>query len=290
VSIVKNALYIVATPLGNPGDMSRRALETLAGVDVIAAEDTRRIKRLLRHFHIGADCVSLHEHNEGQVSAQVVKRLQAGQSVALVSDAGTPLISDPGYELIRLAQDAGVRIIPVPGPSALTAALSVAGLPNDRFVFEGFLPARSAARIARLEQLRNEPRTLVFYEAPHRILATLRDMGAVFGMEREAAMARELTKTYETIRRDRLERLIEWVASDSEQQRGEIVVLVHGMPQTPGAAAQVDVRQLLAVLLEGRSTKEAVTLAADLTGEKRNRLYDMALAIQEGRASKGASL
>lgn len=270
--------------------MSRRALETLAGVDVIAAEDTRRIKRLLRHFHIGADCVSLHEHNEGQVSAQVVKRLQAGQSVALVSDAGTPLISDPGYELIRLAQDAGVRIIPVPGPSALTAALSVAGLPNDRFVFEGFLPARSAARIARLEQLRNEPRTLVFYEAPHRILATLRDMGAVFGMEREAAMARELTKTYETIRRDRLERLIEWVASDSEQQRGEIVVLVHGMPQTPGAAAQVDVRQLLAVLLEGRSTKEAVTLAADLTGEKRNRLYDMALAIQEGRASKGASL
>ncbi len=279
MSIVKNALYIVATPLGNADDMSRRALEVLGGVDVIAAEDTRRIKRLLQHFHLRADCISLHEHNEGAASAQVVKRLQAGQSVALVSDAGTPLISDPGYELIRLAQAAGVRVIPVPGPSALTAALSVAGLPSDRFVFEGFLPPRSAARRARLAQLQNEPRTLIFYEAPHRIVETLRDMEAVFGAEREAAVVRELTKTYETVRRDTLGHLAEWVASDNEQQKGEIVVLVHGAPQLPGATAEVDVRRLLTILLEGKSTKEAVALAADLTGEKRNRLYEMALEI-----------
>lgn len=260
--------------------MSRRARETLAGVDVIAAEDTRRIRRLLQHFHISADCIAFHEHNEGQVAGQVVKRLQAGQSVALVSDAGTPLISDPGYGLIRMAQDAGLRVVPVPGPSALTAALSVAGLPNDRFVFEGFLPSRAAARRARLETLQDEPRTIVFYEAPHRILETLRDMGAVFGVGREAAIARELTKTFETIRRDCLGRLAEWVAGDSEQQRGEIVVLVHGAPQSPGDTAQVDIKALLAVLLENHPTKEAVKLAADLTGEKRNRLYDIAVDIR----------
>ncbi|HFD92700.1 MAG TPA: 16S rRNA (cytidine(1402)-2'-O)-methyltransferase [Gammaproteobacteria bacterium] len=281
MSILKNALYIVATPLGNPDDISHRALETLAGVDVIAAEDTRRIKRLMQHFNLGTACISLHEHNEAQASAQVVQRLQAGQSVALVSDAGTPLISDPGYELIRMAQAAGLRIIPVPGPSALTAALSVAGLPNDRFVFEGFLPPRAAARRVRLEQLRDEPRTLVFYEAPHRILETLRDMTAVFGPQREAAIARELTKTFETVRRDSLEALTAWVAGDSDQQRGEIVVLVHGASQAPRETARVDMRALLEALLPGRSTKEAVALAADLTGEKRNRLYEMALEIRE---------
>ncbi|HFQ91680.1 MAG TPA: 16S rRNA (cytidine(1402)-2'-O)-methyltransferase, partial [Chromatiales bacterium] len=223
---ILNALYIVATPLGNPGDIGWRALETLAGVDVIAAEDTRRAGRLLGQFNISTPCLSLHEHNEAQASARVVRRLQAGQSVALISDAGTPLISDPGYELVRMVQAAGLRVIPVPGPSALTAALSVAGLPNDRFVFEGFLPPRAAARRARLEQLRDEPRTLVFYEAPHRILESLQDMMAVFGAQREATVARELTKTFETVRRDRLEALVAWAAGDGEQRRGEIVVLV----------------------------------------------------------------
>jgi len=279
VSIVKSALYIVATPLGNPHDISRRALETLAGVDLVAAEDTRRTKRLLQYFNISAVCISLHEHNESHASAQVVKRLQAGQAVALVSDAGTPLISDPGYELIRMAQQAMLRIIPVPGPSALTAALSVAGLPNDRFIFEGFLPARTAARLLRLEQLRNEPRTLIFYEAPHRILAMLSDMASIFGADREAVIAREMTKTFETIRRDSLGQLSDWIASDKEQQRGEIVVLVHGSVEKPGDSARVEIRMLLMVLLENHPTKEAVKLAADLTGEKRNRLYDIALDI-----------
>jgi len=280
VSIL-NALYIVATPLGNPGDIGRRALETLAGVDVIAAEDTRRAGRLLGQFNISTPCLSLHEHNEAQASARVVRRLQAGQSVALISDAGTPLISDPGYELVRMVQAAGLRVIPVPGPSALTAALSVAGLPNDRFVFEGFLPPRAAARRARLEQLRDEPRTLVFYEAPHRILESLQDMMAVFGAQREATVARELTKTFETVRRDRLEALVAWAAGDGEQRRGEIVVLVRGAPQVPGETARIEIRALLAVLLDGRSTREAAALAADLTGEKRNRLYEMALEIRE---------
>ena len=286
MSIVKSALYVVATPLGNPHDISRRALDTLAGVDLVAAEDTRRIKRLLQYYNISAACISLHEHNESQASAQVVKRLQAGQAVALVSDAGTPLISDPGYELIRLAQQAALRIIPVPGPSALTTALSVAGLPNDRFVFEGFLPARGTARRQRLEQLCGESRTLIFYESSHRIVESLQDMQTVFGDQRRAVVARELTKQFETIQGDTLAALVQWVTADPNQRKGEFVVLVQGLEHVDSDAVTPEAEQLLQVLLEELPIKKAAKLAARITGLNKRALYDRSEERRVGKEGR----
>lgn len=288
MSIEKRALYVVATPLGNLGDMTQRAVAVLAAVDVIAAEDTRHSRRLLQHYGIVTPCIALHEHNEARVAPQLARRVHEGEAVALISDAGTPLISDPGYALVRLVQEAGCRVVPVPGPSALIAALSAAGLPNDRFAFEGFLPAKSGARLKRLEALRDEPRTLVFYEAPHRIVALLRALCAVFGGGREAAVARELTKTFETIRRAPLATLLSWVEADPHQQKGEFVVLVHGAPASPQAASyHLTAERLLRGLLAHCSLKEAVDIALELGCGRRNHLYEMAVRLRDGMADAG---
>lgn len=236
-SVQPGSLYVVATPIGNLDDISARALRILREVALIAAEDTRHSARLLQHFGIQTPLAACHEHNERDQGGRFLARLQAGEDVALISDAGTPLISDPGYHLVRQARAAGFAVVPVPGACALIAALSAAGLPSDRFIFEGFLPAKAAGRRARLEQVREEPRTLIFYEAPHRILECLQDMREVFGDDRPALLARELTKTFETLQGLPLAELCEWVAADSNQQRGECVVLVAGWQAPEGEEA-----------------------------------------------------
>lgn len=272
-------LYVVATPIGNIKDISYRAVEILAAADTIAAEDTRHSAVLLQHYSIQTPCIAVHEHNERQIAARIVEQIQSGHNVALISDAGTPLISDPGYHLVKAAREAGLRIIPIPGPSAFTAALSVSGLPSDRFVFEGFLPSKAGARGKRLEQLQHETRTLIFYEAPHRIAECLQDMAGVFGAERPAVLAREITKTFETIKLAPLAQLARWVAEDSNQQRGEIVILLHGAEAQP-LSSDSDTDQLLAVLLEDMPTKQAAATAAKITGHKKKALYERALQLQ----------
>lgn len=254
----------------------------LAAADLIAAEDTRRSGRLLRHFGIATPCQSLHEHNERDVTARLIERLQGGASVALISDAGTPLISDPGYPLVRAAHDAGLRLVPVPGPSALSAALSVSGLPTDHFVFEGFLPPKAARRRERLEQLRDETRTLVLFEAPHRVLAMIEALAEVFGSGREAAYMRELTKLHETVRRATLGDLQTWIRDDPQQQKGEIIVVVHGAKPAE-ASAETEAERVLEILLEELPLKRAVAVAAKLTGAGRNRLYELGLQRRESR-------
>ena len=206
-----STLYIVSTPIGNLGDMSPRAVETLQAVDLIAAEDTRHSSRLMQHFDIKTQMWALHDHNERSQADRILQRLEEGENIALISDAGTPLISDPGYHLVRIIREAGYSVVPVPGACAFVAALSASGLPTDRFIFEGFLPAKTKARRERLDNVVEEPRTLVYYESPHRLTDTLADMLAVFGSDRYVVMARELTKTFETIHGDRLEGLVEWV-------------------------------------------------------------------------------
>jgi len=275
-------LFVVATPIGNLDDLSARALKVLGDVALIAAEDTRHSARLMQHFGIGTPLAACHEHNERDEGNRFIERLLAGDDVALISDAGTPLISDPGYHLVRQARAAGVRVVPVPGACALIAALSAAGLPSDRFVFEGFLPAKTVGRRARLELVRDEPRTLIFYEAPHRILECLQDMREVFGSERQALLARELTKTFETLQGMPLEQLCEWVAADANQQRGECVVLVAGW-QAPEdeAAVSVEALRVLDLLLAEMPLKRAAALAAQITGVRKNLLYQAALERQQ---------
>jgi 16S rRNA (cytidine1402-2'-O)-methyltransferase len=277
----EGVLYVVATPIGNLADISARALETLRRVTRIAAEDTRHSRKLLGHYGIGTPLLALHEHNEVAMSATLVERLQAGEDIALIADAGTPLVSDPGYRLVRAVRAAGLRVVPVPGPAACLAALSAAGLPCDRFVFEGFLPARQAARRRRLEALRSEPRTLVFYESPHRIREALTDMAALFGPGREAVIARELTKTFETIRGATLGALLEWLDAEPGQRKGEFVVLVHGNPtrEQDGLAAQET--RVLELLMQELPLKQAAALAAKLTGSPKNRLYERGLALKQ---------
>lgn len=232
-------LYVVATPIGNLDDISPRALRTLREVALIAAEDTRHSIRLLQHFGITTALAACHDHNEREQGGRFVARLLAGDDVALISDAGTPLISDPGYHLVRQVRAAGIEVVPVPGPSALIAALSAAGLPSDRFIFEGFLPAKAAARRGRLDLLKEEPRTLIFYEAPHRVLESVQDMASLFGKDRHAVLARELTKTFETLKGAPLGELAEWIAADSNQQRGECVLLVTGWQAPEGRMRSV---------------------------------------------------
>lgn len=275
-------LFVVATPIGNLDDLSARALKVLGDVALIAAEDTRHSARLMQHFGIGTPLAACHEHNERDEGNRFIERLLAGDDVALISDAGTPLISDPGYHLVRQARAAGIRVVPVPGACALIAALSAAGLPSDRFVFEGFLPAKTVGRRARLELVREEPRTLIFYEAPHRILECLQDMREVFGGERQALLARELTKTFETLQGMPLEQLCEWVAADANQQRGECVVLVAGW-QAPEdeAAVSVEALRVLDLLLAEMPLKRAAALAAQITGVRKNLLYQAALDRQQ---------
>jgi len=277
-------LYVVATPIGNLDDMSARALKVLADVALIAAEDTRHSIRLLQHFGIDTPLAACHEHNERDEGGRFLGKLLAGEDVALVSDAGTPLISDPGYHLVRQARAAGVSVVPVPGACALIAALSAAGLPSDRFIFEGFLPARQAGRLARLEQVREEPRTLIFYEAPHRILESLQDMETVFGGERPALLARELTKTFETLKGLPLAELRAFVAGDSNQQRGECVVLVGGWSAPEGEQAiSSEAQRVLDLLLAELPLKRAAALASEITGVRKNLLYQLALDKQKAQ-------
>jgi len=277
--VEKGCLYIVATPIGNLGDMSPRAVEVLSEVDLIACEDTRHSARLMCHFGIQTPCLAYHEHNESQMCHQLVSRLQKGEAIALVSDAGTPLVSDPGYQLVCAAREAGCGVVPLPGPVALIAALSVSGLPSDRFIFEGFLPAKTVARRQRLEVLAGEVRTLIFYESTHRIEASLADMAEKFGAERRAVIARELTKRFETIQGDSLAGLQHWLASDVNQRRGEFVVMVQGATVVQVREVDVEAERILKVLLTELPVKKAAALAAKLTGLKKNVLYQHALTL-----------
>jgi len=271
-------LYVVATPIGNLEDISARALRVLREVSLIAAEDTRHSSRLLAHFGIQTPLAACHEHNEREEGGRFIGRLRAGDNVALISDAGTPLISDPGYHLVRQARAAGVPVVPVPGACALIAALSAAGLPSDRFIFEGFLPAKAAARRARLEELKEEPRTLIFYEAPHRILESLGDFRNVFGGDRMAVLGRELTKTFETLKGLPLSELCAWVEADSNQQRGECVVLVEGWHPPQGeSGVNAEALRVLDLLLAEMPLKRAAAIAAEITGVRKNLLYQAAL-------------
>jgi len=266
-------LFIVATPIGNLDDLTPRARRTLADADLIAAEDTRHSATLLQHFGIATRCVALHEHNERDVSADLVERLRAGTTIALISDAGTPLISDPGFRLVRAAREAGIRISPVPGACAAIAALSAAGRPSDRFVFEGFLPAKAAARRAHLQALRHETRTLVFYESSHRIVETLADLAAEFGTGRRAVVARELTKLFETVLDGTLAELSARVSADANQQRGEFVVLVGGADDDAAAARLAAGRRAFDLLRRELPPGRAARLAAEISGAPRNALY-----------------
>lgn len=265
-------LWVVATPIGNLQDASARMRATLENVACVAAEDTRHSGVLLAHFGIRAELVALHDHNEGAVLQPLLDRLLGGEDIALVSDAGTPLISDPGFRLVRAARLAGIRVSPVPGASAAVAALSVAGLPSDRFVFEGFLPAKGSGRKSRLEQLAGEQRTLVFYESCHRIDDMLGDACEVLGEARHAVMARELTKLHETVLDDSLGGLRDRVAADRNQRRGEMVVVIAGAEDRPDSAVE-EGRRLYALLCEELPPSRAARLAAAWSGAPRKALY-----------------
>ncbi len=271
-SIQSGCLWVVATPIGHRDDISARALQVLAQADLIAAEDTRHSRPLLQHYRIDTPLLALHDYNEQDQAEKLVARLLAGESVALISDAGTPLISDPGFRLVRAARAAGIRCIPVPGACAAIAALSVAGLPSDRFVFEGFLPAKGAARRSRLQALQGEPRTLIFYESSHRVLECLDDMVAVLGGEREAVLARELTKLFETVLGQPLGELAQRVRGDADQQRGECVILLAGAGDDADARL-AEGRRVFKLLHEALPPAKAAKLAAAITGAPRKALY-----------------
>ena len=273
------ALYVVATPIGNLSDITLRALEVLGAADTVAAEDTRNTRHLLQHHGIGdARLLALHQHNERGAAEKVIALLQQGQNVALVTDAGTPAVSDPGAVLVEAVREAGFRVIPVPGASAAVAALSASGLATPHFLFYGFLPNKSAARRTALQALAEHPYTLVFYEAPHRILDCVADLHAVFGDEREIVFARELTKLFESIHRCKLGEAMDWLNRDPNNQRGEFVLLVSGAQTQAGLDAEAE--RVLKVLLEGLPLKQAVQLAAEITGVARNDLYQHALSLK----------
>ena len=268
-------LHVVATPIGNLGDLSPRAMETLRSVDVIAAEDTRHTQQLLAAFGARATLLALHDHNEAAQSTQLVARMLAGENIALVSDAGTPLVSDPGFRLVRAAREAGIVVTPVPGACAAIAALSVAGIASDRFAFEGFLPNKAAARRERLQSLAAEPRTLIFYEASHRIGDTLADAASAFGPQRHAVLARELTKRFETVLDGPLPALIARLANDPDQHRGEFVLIIEGAPAGDDDAALVLGRRAFSLLREHLPPSQAARLAAEISGAPRKKLYAM---------------
>lgn len=272
-------LYIVATPIGNLADISLRAIETLRAVDVIAAEDTRHSKHFLQHHTIATPTLSLHQHNEQQRSAALILRLQQGESIALISDAGTPLISDPGYRFVLQARAANITVVPIPGSCALIAALSASGIASDRFAFEGFLPPKKTARRQRLEPLATDPRTLIFYESPKRIVGLLEDLTLLFGEDRLACLARELTKVHETFKTCVLAELTEWVKNEPNQQKGEIVVLVAGCDQQV-SVEEAEMQRVLTLLLTELPVKKAAALTAALLDISKNDAYKMALKLQ----------
>ena len=277
--MISAGLYVVATPIGNLDDMSARAVRILGEVNLILAEDSRHSAKLLQHFAISTPVQAFHEHNEQRLVIKIIERLKSNQSIALISDAGTPLINDPGYQLVVAAHEQGVRIIPVPGPSALISALSVSGLPSDRFVYEGFLPNKKAARQKRLVELAGEQRTLIFYEVPHRICVSLQDMVEIFGSGRIATLAKEISKHFETIRKDSLAGSLQWLEEDPVRQKGEFVLIVHGATQD--TADEMEAVRVLKILLRSLTVKAAASAAAEILNDNKNRLYQLALAINE---------
>ena len=270
-------LYIVPTPIGNLGDITQRAIEVLSNVDLIAAEDTRHTGKLLSHFNIQTKTYALHDHNEQQKAQVLVEKLLAGHSIALVSDAGTPLISDPGYHLVTQCRQAGVKVVPLPGACAVITALSASGLPSDRFSFEGFLPAKSKGRKDKFLEIAKAERTCVFYESPHRILDSLADMLEILGPDRQVVLARELTKTFETIQGMPLGELIEWVKADENQQRGEMALLIHGYRTTAEDTLPDEATRTLAILTKELPLKKAAAMAAEIYNLKKNALYKWGL-------------
>ncbi len=270
-------LYIVATPIGNLQDFSPRAQSILHAVKLVAAEDTRHSRQLLDHFGISTPLQALHDHNERHLTHTLLQRLQAGDSIALISDAGTPLISDPGYHLVAAAQAEHLPVIPIPGPCALIAALSVAGLPTDHFVFEGFLSAKATARRHRLESLAQETRTMIFYETPHRLLDCLTDMTQVFGQGRVIVLAKELTKLFETVQKDTLANLIDWLTAQPERQKGEFVLVVQGAPPPDEKTVSPETQRVFQILRQELPLNQAAKLTSQITGISRNVLYALGL-------------
>lgn len=278
-NVLPGTLYLVATPIGNLADITERAITVLNKVDIIAAEDTRHSQRLLSHFGIKTKLLSCHEHNEERITPRLLAELEAGKSIALISDAGTPLISDPGYRLLARAYDNNMKVVPVPGVCAAITALSASGLATDSFTFEGFPPAKQGARVHFFEQLAEERRTMIFYVACHRIIETLKDMQTVFGEQRRITFARELTKTYETIRRMEIADLLKWIEADDNQRKGEIVLVVEGKVSQDTATAEFDA--YLSVLLAELPLKQSVSLVAKMTGVNKNEVYRRALELKD---------
>ncbi|MGR6981073.1 16S rRNA (cytidine(1402)-2'-O)-methyltransferase [Testudinibacter sp. P27/CKL/0425] len=270
-------LYIVATPIGNLQDISQRALAIFSEVDLIAAEDTRHSGLLLSHYGIKKSLFALHDHNEQQKAEVLLQRLQQGENIALISDAGTPLISDPGFHLVRHCRQAGIKIVPIPGACAAITALCAAGIASDRFCFEGFLPAKSKARRDKFEALKAETRTLIFYESPHRILDSLQDMQTVWGGERYVVLARELTKTWETIHGDKLENLLDWLQQDDNRTKGEMVLVVEGQSAVEQPVFSNEAIRALKLISQELPLKKAAAIVAEIYGYKKNGLYQFGL-------------
>lgn len=273
-------LYIVATPIGNLDDITLRAIDTLKRVDLIAAEDTRHSGLLLQHLGIKAKLFSLHDHNEQEKAHVLIEKLQSGLSIALVSDAGTPLINDPGYHLVKACRENGIKVVPIPGACAAIAALSVAGLPSDKFIYEGFLPAKSKARQDSLASLITEPRTMIFYESTHRLLETLKDMQTIFGADKQIVLAKELTKTWETIVSFPVNELIDWLNQDASRQKGEFVLIVAGYTENN---KDIDPKAIntLKLLQKELPLKKAAAITAEIYGLKKNQLYQIGLNLEE---------
>jgi len=277
----QGTLSIVATPIGNLGDITQRAIETLKSSTRILAEDTRNTRKLLTHFGIQADLQALHEHNEQKKIALIKSWLDAGEDIALVSDAGTPLISDPGYHLVNELSNDGYHIVPIPGVSAIITALSIAGLPTNRFTFEGFLPAKTTGRNKALQENAHEPRTMVYYESCHRIIPSIEAMTEIFGKERKVVLARELTKLYEQVFRGNLAELKEWISADPSHQKGEFVIMLAGHEKQENSDdIQANTQHLLSVLIKELPIKQAANLAASITGQKKNTLYRQAMDLK----------
>ncbi len=272
-----STLYIVPTPIGNLGDITQRAIEVLSNVDLIAAEDTRHTGKLLSHFNISTKTFALHDHNEQQKAQVLVERLQQGLSIALVSDAGTPLISDPGYHLVNQCRQAGVKVVPLPGACAVVTALSAAGLPSDRFSFEGFLPPKSKGRKDKFLEIAKAERTCIFYESPHRIMDSLKDMLEILGADREVVLARELTKTYETIQGMPLGELIPWIEENDNRKKGEMVLLIHGHREQVTEEIPDEVTRTLSILTKELPLKKAAAMTAEIYNLKKNALYKWGL-------------
>lgn len=283
MSSIVGELFIVATPIGNLKDMTYRAVEVLQQVDLILVEDTRNAIKLLQHYGIRRPMKALHEHNEVHLAAEIVSKLQQGSRIALISDAGTPLMSDPGFRLVQMAQQAGIQALTVPGACAAIAALSIAGLPTDRFAFEGFLPAKTAAREQRLKDLNSESRTLIFYEAKHRIVSFLRSMQRVLGDERKIVVARELTKKFESVYHGKLQDVVTEIAGDEQAQKGEYVVILKGVKNHK---EDIDLDAVLHPLLIEMGVSKASKLAAKITGVNKNQCYQRALQLRDGHNSE----